>query len=607
MGLAYRRRPGATFWVRGLVREEMAHLLPPKGKRKVGPGTPEIELLKLQPEVFGPFDSLITRPQREGKKFILTAARAMAAHDEMMYPPGTVTLIDFQEATETKRVVLSPQPSSDPNEPLNWPLWRKNLNMALIFGMTIAAFAVLMIQTVFWQQMVVDMPVTITDLSNAQSAQLAGLAVGCLFFIPLTVKYGRRPTYILSTAVLAATAWWSAKMTTLWELMVTSVVSGLAGAINETAVQMTIADLFFVHQRGRANGVYFVAVNFGSFLCPLAAGAQAATQGWRFSYYALSICLTILFVAFCFLYEETKYVPVNIGSVQVATHSIEDDQEAKTDATSQDKLSPLNRTRSQSISSPPTYQTHTYSQRMRLWTPTDESLWKVFILPLHVITLPHVMFTALQFASGVAWLVLLMAMTSVIFSAPPYNFDTSGVGYMTLGPFVGNVLGNIYGGPMSDWFVLRIAKRNGRLFEPEMRLHQLCVSVVFMAGGLIMFGVTSDKGLHWILPSIGGALFAFGLGSTGEIAFTMLIDSYTKLTAEAFVGVAFLRNAVSIGIPSAMVPWWTAMGLSNMYIVCGFVSLAIGLLYVPLVIWGKKIRIALTPRYESLIAKKGLS
>ena len=97
-----------------------------------------------------------------------------------------------------------------------------------------------MVQTVFWQQMRVDMGVTTSDLNNAQSANLAGLALGCLCFIPFTVKYGRRPSYLLSMAVLAGSAWWMSRMETKAELVIVAVISGLAGSINETAVQMTV-------------------------------------------------------------------------------------------------------------------------------------------------------------------------------------------------------------------------------------------------------------------------------------------------------------------------------------------------------------------------------
>ncbi|TDZ49798.1 putative MFS-type transporter [Colletotrichum trifolii] len=519
-------------------------------------------------------------------------------------PPGTVYLLNHEHATDSSGFILSPVPSSDPNDPLNWSKWRKYLNYSLAMGVSVAAFTNLSIQTVFWQQMTVDLNVSIAQLSNAQSAQLAGLATGCIFFIPFTIKYGRRLTYLVSTAVLAGAAWWTSSMHSYAELIVTAVITGLAGAINETAVQMTIADLFFVHQRGSANGLYFMAVMVGSFLTPMAAGSQTVAQGWRWSYYALSISLTGLFFLFVFLYEETKYVPVTVGQhepVELTAFDNVDGLELDKSKSMEKNGFDLETTQSNVA---PNIRMNTYRERMRLLTPTSESLLRVFVLPLHVISFPHVIFTALQFASGVCWLVLFMSVVSVIFSAPPYNFDTAAIGYMTLGPFVGNIFGSIYGGPFADWAVLRLAKRNGGLFEPEMRLYPLCLPVVMMAGGLVMFGMTADRGMHWIYPSLGGAFFAFGLGANGDITFTLLIDTYRELTAEAFVGVAFIRNAVSVGVPSALVPWMSSMGLSNMYILSGIISLVIGLLYVPMIIWGKRIRTALGPRYWRLVEQR---
>ncbi|KAF5010074.1 hypothetical protein FDECE_3740 [Fusarium decemcellulare] len=526
------------------------------------------------------------------------------ANDSAVSTPG-MSFGAEEESTDASTFVLAPTPSSDPNEPLNWSTWRKCLNYGLTIAVTVAAFTNLSIQTVFWQQMTVDLGVTITQLSHAQSAQLAGLAMGCIFFIPFTIKYGRRSTYIASTAALAGVAWWTSRMSSNTELILTSVITGLSGAINETAVQMTIADLFFVHQRGSANAIYFTAVMVGSFLTPMAAGSQAADQGWRWSYYALSISLTVLFVMFVLLFEETKFIPVSVGQADTVTTTVvsssepaaevdikdgleKEDADAATIATQIETTIPLN----------------TWRQRLRLSTPTSESLPRLFIMPLYVITLPHVLFTALQFASGVCWLVLYMSVVSIVFAQPPYSFTTAGIGYMTLGPFVGNIFGSIYGGPMSDWAIVRLARRNGGIFEPEMRLYSLVVPTFLMAGGIIMFGVTADRGMHWIYPSIGGALFAFGLGANGDITFTFVIDTYRELTAEAFIGIAFFRNAVSVAVPFALVPWMSSMGLTNMYILSGCIAFGIGSLFVPMIIWGKKIRVALAPRYWRLVEKR---
>ncbi|RGP69381.1 major facilitator superfamily transporter [Fusarium longipes] len=526
----------------------------------------------------------------------------MASSDPVVIP-GEVRLI-MEASTDASSFVLQPTPSSDPNEPLNWPVWRKCLNFGFTIAVTVAAFTNLSIQTVFWQQMTVDMGVTIKQLTYASSAQLAGLALGCLFFIPFTIKYGRRPTYIVSCAVLAGVTWWSARMESFAELIVTQIITGLAGAINETAVQMTIADLFFVHHRGSANAIYFTAVMVGAFLAPMAAGTQAAEQGWRWSYYSLAICLSILAVMFLVAFEETKYIPITVGQTDII-----DDTPSERPKSNESKDTINEKTKVENVSSVATptdaaIPVNTWRQRLRLVTTTPESLPKLFMMPLYVITLPHVMFTALQFASGVCWLVIFMQVTSIVFSAPPYSFTTAGVGYMALGPFVGNIFGSIYGGPFADWAIVRLARRNGGNFEPEMRLYPLVIPTVFMAGGIIMFGVTADRGMHWIYPSIGGAFFAFGLGANGDITFTLIIDTYRELTAEAFIGIAFMRNALSVGVNFAIVPWMSTMGLSNMYILSGCIAFVIGCLFIPMIIWGKKIRIALAPRYWRLAAQR---
>jgi hypothetical protein len=36
--------------------------------------------------------------------------------------------------------------------------------------------------------------------------------------------------------------------------------------------------------------------------------------------------------------------------------------------------------------------------------------------------------------------------------------------------------------------------------------------------------------MHWIYPSVGGALFGFGLGSIGDASLTLVIDSYRDVS-----------------------------------------------------------------------------
>lgn len=235
-----------------------------------------------------------------------------------------------------------------------------------------------------------------------------------------------------------------------------------------------------------------------SFLTPMGAGTQATRAGWRASYRALGIVNAVLFGLFVFLYEETKYTPVVMGvgsgpeSQNIPAKSIKSSQQPDIKCTDRqeshhelDTTIPLN----------------TWRQRLALVTYTAEPIWPYFYRPFVVLTtFPAVLFCALQYALGVAWLTILSSVLGLVFPMPPYNFTPEQIGFMSVGPFVGNLLGSAYGGFLGDRSILFFARRNKGYYEPEMRLYILHLPALTLAGGLIMFGVTISRVRH--LPCI---------------------------------------------------------------------------------------------------------
>ncbi|CAG8039809.1 unnamed protein product [Penicillium olsonii] len=509
-----------------------------------------------------------------------------ASFDELEQPPGTFKLIRADEPGEHGQqvILLDPVPTSDPNEPLNWRTLRKSLNFTLVLAMTVLVFTALSIQAIFWQQMTVDMNVSYEQLNQAMSVNFAGLATGCVFFIPFARKYGRRPMYIVSTALMLGSTLWTARMNTLAELYLTNLLQGLAGATNEAIAEMT------------------------SFLTPMAAGVQATRQGWRSSYMSMGLFNGVLLLCFVFLYEETKYVPVLISQTRSP-------EEGRTDsADAQAKDNPVSSTLDDPAETETTASTHvldhtiplkSWRQRLTLATPSPEPLWPHFYRPVQVLAFPNVAFVALQYASCVVWLTVISNVSSLAFPLPPYSFSPEEVGYTETGPLIGNIIGAVYGGYLGDRSIVYYARRNNGYFEPEMRLYILHIPVIMLAGGLIMFGVTISKGLHWIWPTIAGAFFGFGLGSISDAVLVLVMDSYRDITGEAFTAVTFMRNAVSIGIPFAITPWMERQGTQNMFIVSGFVSLAVSATIIPVVLWGKFYRRASAARYRELVENQG--
>ncbi|KAI1028340.1 hypothetical protein LB503_002134 [Fusarium chuoi] len=506
---------------------------------------------------------------------IFSMSRKVApAPPDFTTPPGTVRLIGEDGIAETPQLVKQPMPTDDPNDPLNWSRARKSMNFIPILAVTVIIFTQTSLPLIFWVLWNQEFGWSYGQLNNANALNYVGTTVGSIIF---------------------AMAIWSARMKTLTELYISQLIFGLASATNESIVEMTIADLYFVHQRGSANGLYMVMVMIGSFLSPVIAGYMAANGNWRLCYWVTTAVDGALLLYFCFFFEESKYIP-RLEAQQLSSEVPTPITATKKDNISETQTGEMRTCVTLETSNAPLHRINsdipllTWRQRMRLVTKTDESLLGIVRTAVVILfRFPAVMYTALTYAFCLCWISAQASIISIVFTQPPYNFGTVGVGNMSLGVFIGCILGSAYGA-ISDRAILWFTRKNYGYYEPEMRLQLNHFPAICMSGGFVMFGITTAKGMHWIYPSIGSAIFGFGLGGLSDVALCVTIDSYQAITGEAFIGVAFMRNAFSIAISFALVPWLDAQGLQNMTIVMGLWALAMAFLHVPMMIWGKRIR-----------------
>ena len=61
-----------------------------------------------------------------------------------------------------------------------------------------------------------------------------------------------------------------------------------------------------------------------------------------------------------------------------------------------------------------------------------------------------------------------------------------------------------------DRIYRRLKARNGGKGMPEHKLPLMMVGVWLFALGLIMYGWTAEKHVHWIVPDIGATIFSCG-------------------------------------------------------------------------------------------------
>lgn len=74
--------------------------------------------------------------------------------------------------------------------------------------------------------------------------------MGTLFWMPLIVKFGRRPVYVTSFVLYTACAAWAGGATSYSSELASRIIMGFASGAAEVMAPLTISDLFFLHERG---------------------------------------------------------------------------------------------------------------------------------------------------------------------------------------------------------------------------------------------------------------------------------------------------------------------------------------------------------------------
>lgn len=471
-----------------------------------------------------------------------------------MWPPGTVLLEDFSSSSLSKEIILQPRPSEDPNDPLNWTKWRKYLNFAIvcIYSAMVSEFTSSATPT--WGPMQRELGFTDAQLNNSYAIGCAFLGIGAVLLIPFALKFGRRPLYLSSTVVQFLVAIWSAKQTTYADLMLINVFQCAFGALAEVMVQMTVTDVFFVHQRGRLNSIYIWIWSIAAPLGSILAGRIALSSGWRWVWWGNVIFIGAFILIVAFLYEETKFCPTSTTTGAEATPTQEPHPTAAaldkktSDEVKKDGLSRVD-TKASGAASERGQPTHlytvkinpdiskkTYWQKLSLVSraSSDQDLasflrhmYQPFIL---LATIPAVAYTALVYGILVALNDVMSTTTATYMKEPPYNFNSAQIGLMSLPRIIGVTIGCVIGGPLSDWLVIFLSRRNKGVYEPEVRLWCFCLFVPLVPAGTILAGFGLNDGLAWPLVALGIVLYNVGVAPINSVALTYLTDSYENVS-----------------------------------------------------------------------------
>jgi hypothetical protein len=193
-------------------------------------------------------------------------------------PPGTATLVgkyrvrirtahpdstyvEHLEHEVSQRnhdnILLLPQPSTDPADPLNLPVWRKQSMLAVMsllpFVVNFTSSSIGSALPIYASTPVFGFPpIPFARLTYLIAVNLLMLGASNLWWVPLANTFGRRPVILVSLLVLVFSSMWAALATSFNSLLAARLFMGIGGGPADAVAPDIVGEIFFVHQRGRA-------------------------------------------------------------------------------------------------------------------------------------------------------------------------------------------------------------------------------------------------------------------------------------------------------------------------------------------------------------------
>lgn len=489
--------------------------------------------------------------------------------DTKIYP-GTEIMKDvgthhFVKGSNTAHLVLVPQPSDDPRDPLNWsPFWKSTIfcATALSFSLNLGPLAL----APMFEDYIVEYNRSLADVVQFTGVAILVLGFSNFIWVPMATCFGRRPVTIFSSLVCAVSSIWRAKATTYDSFMGACVLNGLGAGPCETLMPQVIADIIFLHDRGKYQTLYFSLYFISLMVGPIISGAMAEHTGaasfWWFNtgllVFTLLICV-FFFPETCYHREplvEASSTTKGAVSTRPGVHhgvkgSAVDLDREKPSALQDEGLDEAPVTATATKGSNTTgaglaqIENHIDACLGRggpgkaQFLPISSysgGLWRELWLPFYLHLYPIVEFAAFVVSCSASGFLVVNLSQTQAFAAPPYNFSSQTIGLFNLAVLVGGLVGLFTCGPLSDWVAAYLTRRNNGLREPEMRLVAMVPYVIIMIIGSVITAVGYDRHWPWqVIVIVGYSFLGLQVSALPSIASTYAIDSYKPATGSLFV------------------------------------------------------------------------
>ncbi|RFU25814.1 hypothetical protein B7463_g10517, partial [Scytalidium lignicola] len=515
------------------------------------------------------------------------------AHEEDL--PGTVNLQAIEGDDTAYGQALFPVPSEDPNDPLLWPNYKKTMILVICSLYSFLGNSSLVGPSVYIGIFSEEFGIDPNTASGLISYPNLAFGFSSLILVPMYLKFGRRPVMLFSMLMFVAGLAGASRATSYSGLMVARVFHAFGSGVCEALPVQLVNDIFFIHERGQRIGYYTVCLCLGA-TGPLYAGYMlAGGYSWRLFFYVETAFAGTLFVLAFIFVEETLYHRVAPPAPSLNSDTaINEDGKPEVEQQVEE-------------SNPNIPERKTFLQTLKPWGPQDKEsqFFLTMLRPFTLFFVPAVFWVITSFGIYIGLGALAFNYTfPALIVAPPYNWNPNNSGLIA----VGNALGYFLAVPFttsSDLLAAYLTKRNNGIREAEMRLGVLLPAMLIAPAGLVVYGYTAQKQLHWIGYFFGVAMCNWGSYFYFSFTLAYAIDSYTANTSEMLIAMNLGKQAISFGMGLYLLNWILERGYLVVIggIFCG-VLLANNLALLIFMFFGKKIRIITSRSFVGRFHKK---
>ncbi|KAH0270171.1 MFS general substrate transporter, partial [Aureobasidium melanogenum] len=445
---------------------------------------------------------------------------------------------------------------NDPENPRNWSMAYKSL---VVFAMSYATTVTVLFSTsytvtVVTLERVFDVGHLIALLGL--TTYLLGMAAGSTVLAPLSEMYGRRPVYIVSTAIFVLLILPCALAKNIESLLIPRFFAAFAAASLVSNAPGSINDIVVEEYRALAFSIWSIGPLNGPVVGPIIGGFTYQYLGWRWTNWLVMILAGVAF-AFVAVVKET-YGPTLLRKRAAKLRKETGD---------------------------PRWWSR-FDEKKAFWPLLKVNLSRPFVL---MVTEPICIFWDVYVAIVYGTLYLSFVAYPIVFQQQRgWSPGLGGLAFCGIG--IGNLL-TIVLEPLCRRLINSHKKdpETGDI-PPEAMVSVICIAAVSLAAGELWFAWTCTPNVHWIVPIIAG--IPFGAGNAGVFIYSnnYLVHSYSVYAASALAGNAVLRSIMGATVPLAGPAMYAALGSNWAGCTLGLVEMACVPIPVVFYLYGKKIR-----------------